>query len=281
MRKAADVVMLCLTILVPLSSAFATSSFLNLARQRYPRITGTRLDSCNLCHSGGSFGLYGQAFRNGGGNFAAIESQDSDGDGYTNVSELNALTFPGDRNDFPKTTLYFPSVSNTSSNFTGFAVTNRSSGNATVVLSAYRSSGQAVPGGAAVSGYKILDMPAHSQIANVAYELFGSGLLLDGGWVRLTSPQAGVLGFALNFDDRLSSLDGTTAPAVAPVNLILPELKNADLALVNPSDTSAVAVNLIPYDDQGRQQTPVSVQIPANGRYSARTETIFPSSVTD
>lgn len=282
MRKVSYVVLFCLAALTSLSSAFATSSYLNLARQRYPRITGTRLDSCNLCHTGGSSrGLYGQAYQNSGRNFAAIESQDSDGDGFINLSELNALTFPGDRNDFTKTNLYFPSVSNTASHFTGFAITNTSSNRATLVLSAYRSSGQAVPGGAGVSGYKILEMPAHSQIANLAYELFGSGLQLDGGWVRLASPHAGVLGFSLNFDDRLGSLDGTTAPASAPVNLILPELKSVEIALVNPSETQTVTANLIPFDDQGRQQNPLSVQIPANGRYAGRSETLFPSSLTD
>jgi hypothetical protein len=138
-----------------------------------------------------------------------------------------------------------------------------------------------VPGGAAVSGYKILDMPPHTQIANLAYELFGSGLQLDGGWVRLASLQAGVLGFALNFDDRLLSLDGVTAPASAPVSLILPELKSVEIALVNPSEIQAVTANLIPVDDQGRQQTPVVVQIPPNGRYSGRAEAIFPPSITD
>lgn len=278
MHNRIHAVLFCLIVFAPLNAAFATSSLMNLARQRYPRIAGTRLDSCSLCHtSGSSLDSYGQAYRSSGRNFASIEAQDSDGDGFSNLAELNALTFPGDRNDFSKTNLYFPSATNTASRFTGFAITNTSSVSATVVLSAYQSSGQAVAAGTAVSGYKILEMPAHSQIANLAYELFGSGLQLDGGWVRLASPQAGVTGFSLSFDDRLSSLDGTSSSPLTLGSMILPELRGAEFALVNPSETQPVTADLIPFDDQGRQQNPVSVQIPASGRFSARVETLFPS----
>jgi hypothetical protein len=33
--------------------------------------------------------------------FTGIEGQDSDGDGFTNLEEINALTFPGDPTDYP------------------------------------------------------------------------------------------------------------------------------------------------------------------------------------
>ena len=64
--------------------------------------TGTRLDSCDTCHTSGfDFNPYGDDLRSAGINFAAIESSDSDGDGFTNITEISALTFPGDPNDFP------------------------------------------------------------------------------------------------------------------------------------------------------------------------------------
>lgn len=76
-----------------------------LARQNYPDISATRLDDCALCHSSGSsLNPYGQSYRDNGRNLAAfglIEAVDSDGDGYTNLAEITALTFPGDAGDYP------------------------------------------------------------------------------------------------------------------------------------------------------------------------------------
>jgi len=101
----------------------------------YPDMKGTKLDNCALCHSGGQvvsgtktvtygscqwchykYGLdasgdidatlnqYGKDYRDYGRNEAAltaIEELDSDGDGYTNIVEIVANTYPGDNNDDP------------------------------------------------------------------------------------------------------------------------------------------------------------------------------------
>ena len=67
---------------------------------------GTALNSCTLCHPGGSTGqlnAYGTAYKNSNYNFAAIENIDSDGDGYTNLAEITARTFPGDATSHPST----------------------------------------------------------------------------------------------------------------------------------------------------------------------------------
>jgi hypothetical protein len=104
------------------------NKFLNV----YPDKAGTKLDHCALCHTGGpgknetllgscqfchySYGYdgsgnvidtlntYGKAFLNGGydeESLTSIESLDSDGDGYSNIDEINAIRFPGDANDDP------------------------------------------------------------------------------------------------------------------------------------------------------------------------------------
>lgn len=101
----------------------------------YPDRVGTKLDSCNLCHSGGamsvggkttnvgscqwchySFGYdssgnildtlngYGMAYLAHGRSKAAvraIDGLDSDGDGYTNAEEIAAVRYPGDAKDDP------------------------------------------------------------------------------------------------------------------------------------------------------------------------------------
>jgi MYXO-CTERM domain-containing protein len=71
---------------------------------------GTALDDCTTCHtSGSSFNLYGSAIDTAGGRgtdaglaaIQAVEGDDSDGDTFTNIVEINALTFPGDDTSFP------------------------------------------------------------------------------------------------------------------------------------------------------------------------------------
>jgi hypothetical protein len=76
---------------------------LTAAQNRYPHIINTRIDDCTLCHTATSFAFnpYGLAYGANGENFAAIEPLDSDGDGFTNIAEINALTFPGDPADSP------------------------------------------------------------------------------------------------------------------------------------------------------------------------------------
>ncbi|MBN2468835.1 MAG: hypothetical protein JXD19_11875 [Deltaproteobacteria bacterium] len=101
----------------------------------YPEMAGTKLDHCALCHTGGqyetsrgvttlgscqwchySYGYdgsgnivdtlnqYGKDYLLNGRNAAAIQaidSLDSDGDGYTNAQEIQAKRFPGSATDDP------------------------------------------------------------------------------------------------------------------------------------------------------------------------------------
>ena len=84
---------------------------------------GTRLDTCNTCHtSGRNTNHYGTDLKSrfrvltssGGSDMTheesiqqfrtaikAIENNDSDQDGYSNVNEIRARTFPGDALDYP------------------------------------------------------------------------------------------------------------------------------------------------------------------------------------
>ncbi len=76
------------------------------AEARYPNMVGSRIDTCTLCHTASipSLNPYGAAYKAAGRSpaaFAAVENLDSDGDGFTNLQEIMALTFPGDPNDHP------------------------------------------------------------------------------------------------------------------------------------------------------------------------------------
>jgi hypothetical protein len=69
-------------------------------------VRDTRLATCDMCHinpnGGGARDSYGLAYAENGKDFLAIEELDSDDDGFTNIEEINALTFPGDSDDYPE-----------------------------------------------------------------------------------------------------------------------------------------------------------------------------------
>lgn len=91
-----------------LATAYATTSYMNGFRTAYPAAVGSQIDSCGLCHvnpaGGGTRNSYGEAFRTAGHSFTAIENLDSDGDGFTNLQEIQALTFPGNAASHPAVT---------------------------------------------------------------------------------------------------------------------------------------------------------------------------------
>lgn len=104
-------------------------------QKAYPGATGTKLDTCTLCHSGGTdrirgknttFGScqwchyrygydgkgdknatlnnFGREYRDAGRSTAALkamEARDSDGDGYSNFDEIRSIRYPGDAKDDP------------------------------------------------------------------------------------------------------------------------------------------------------------------------------------
>ncbi len=96
---ATSVIVFCVLAALP---ATATPSHLSSFESTYPAAVGTRIDSCTLCHtSAPARNSYGTAYANAGHNFASIEAADSDGDGFTNLAEITALTFPGNAADHP------------------------------------------------------------------------------------------------------------------------------------------------------------------------------------
>jgi hypothetical protein len=94
-----------LAIALAASSAGATNGHLRSFENAYPAAVGTRIDSCTLCHTTApARNSYGAAYGSAGRNFADIENADSDGDGFTNLAEISALTFPGNASDKPAAT---------------------------------------------------------------------------------------------------------------------------------------------------------------------------------
>ncbi|MEW6476679.1 MAG: hypothetical protein AB1679_30840 [Actinomycetota bacterium] len=93
------------TVLV--SPAQSTPEYMSQFNAKY-NTRGSKLDSCMTCHTsqaGGAENInpYGADFGKNNHDFGAVEGLDSDGDGFSNIDEIKAETFPGDQNDNPNT----------------------------------------------------------------------------------------------------------------------------------------------------------------------------------
>src|SRR5665811_1215995 len=80
------------------------SEFLPAFEATYPGAVGRRIDSCTVCHNiqGTEYKLnpYARQWKEDE-NFIAINNLDADGDGYANLEEIQAHTFPGNASDNP------------------------------------------------------------------------------------------------------------------------------------------------------------------------------------
>lgn len=94
--------------------AHAVSGYLANFETTYPAAASSRIDSCSLCHTAvPQVNPYGTAFASAGHMFAPIEGLDSDGDGFTNIAEIEAHSFPGDASDTPPPAAPTPTSTNT------------------------------------------------------------------------------------------------------------------------------------------------------------------------
>lgn len=143
MRNKPFTFVIMLFLIVALSSSLSFSAYHHMNEedsakflQMYPDKKDTKLDSCALCHSGGSYekkpgvyvpmgscqwchykygynaignitetlNAYGKDYWVAGRNadaVKAIENKDSDADGFSNLDEILSLRYPGDASDDP------------------------------------------------------------------------------------------------------------------------------------------------------------------------------------
>lgn len=92
---------LILTIAFIAFSASAKPKFMKNFKAAYP---AAKMSECSVCHvSESNFAMnsYGEAYINSELDFKAIENEDSDNDGSSNIAEINAGTNPGDKSSVP------------------------------------------------------------------------------------------------------------------------------------------------------------------------------------
>ena len=86
-------------------TAESKPEYLSAFNDRY-KTARSHLDTCSTCHASSSpsrenLNPYGKDFGVANHDFGAIEAKDSDGDGFSNIDEIKAGTFPGDPNENP------------------------------------------------------------------------------------------------------------------------------------------------------------------------------------
>ncbi len=164
MKKKISFCLLAIVLVLGLSGiAFGKSDYLTIFTNKYP---GTSF-SCTVCHgpSGPPLNPYGSAFKSNGSNTAAltaIEPLDSDGDGASNIVEINAGTFPGDPNSKP------PASDTIAPTVSGFTVPSSSNSlNVSYTITATDNVG--------VTGYLVTETSATPSASNPGWSSSGSG----------------------------------------------------------------------------------------------------------
>jgi hypothetical protein len=252
-----------------MGSLFAANSDMSSARAKYPQIVNTKLNSCTLCHTNApAVNSYGRAYDTAGRNnaaYGAIESQDSDSDGYSNLTEITAGTFPGDATDRPSqatttTTTTTPSTTTTlppglnalifpqvaaGGGYRSFLIVNNPNAAAVTATAIFRNpNGQPlslmINGSAGTELNFTLPARGSTQIA-----LSDSGDLVKTGWVQVSASSAvgGALVYQLlDAQELVSQASVLPSAASRRFNILVPQLGGqtlTGLAIANAGQTEA------------------------------------------
>ena len=90
-------IIMALALLIP-TLAFATPGIMKKFIAMYPETKGSQLASCRTCHMPAEkdfLNSYGIALRENLLDFSAVEIQDADSDGISNIEEIQASQLPG------------------------------------------------------------------------------------------------------------------------------------------------------------------------------------------
>jgi hypothetical protein len=119
MRKLCNVAVVLVVVFVAAGVGYGSPGFATSFKSTYPSsplsslstVSGVAGNLCTVCHgaSGPPLNPYGDAYLSYG-SFSAIQGFDSDIDGYTNLVEINAGSFPGNAASVPPPDVTAPIV---------------------------------------------------------------------------------------------------------------------------------------------------------------------------
>lgn len=194
------------------------------------------------------------------------------GESFTKITEVRDLVYGS------AVSQNLPAVGNHASSLNVIAMVRSGKDTAQVTLTAYENSGSLMTTEAGRNPF-IVSVPAGGQLSRLVSELFGSDTNRSGGWIKVTSERPGISGLFLNFNPPLTAMDGANFSNRLSADFVLPEIKNAEVSLVNPSDTVSADVFVTLINNDGVEQpTTQSIRIPPNGRYTNRVSEMFASS---
>ncbi len=179
---------------------------------------------------------------------------------------------------FADSRLIFPRVVFQPGRFAGIAIANPTADKAAISFTAYRSDGSQYGSPATV------ELDKGRQYAALASQLFpapsGSGTGATLLWVEATSTTDGLTGFFLDFNDKLTFMDGSDLGDGA-ISLILPLVEHSansktEISLVNPDKEEASADIEFVGADGKRVGSLQSKKLPARGALHGSVSDLFP-----
>lgn len=185
-------------VLVWIPQVGAKSTYLNQFNSTYGT-SGTALNTCTLCHPGGrtsQLNSFAQDFLGQNHAFtASLEQKDSDGDGYSNLAEIQARTFPGDASSKPASDTTPPVV-------TSFSLPSTSS-SLTVPISSFAATDNVGVTGYALSESSSAPASGWSASAPASYTFSSAGSKTLYAWARdaagnVSSPKSAQVNITLN-----------------------------------------------------------------------------------
>ncbi len=169
---------------------------------------------------------------------------------------------------------YASAVSNNALSQTGLAIVNSGTASASITLTAIKDDGTLLAG-TGIQNPVNVTLPGKGQFSGVTSQVFG-GTVENTFWTKIGADKPGTTGFFLSFDPALSTMDGANFSHRLLTDFILPEIRNVDVILVNPHNTTE-ELTLTWYTNDGIVQDARVLPIGANGRFSGIPGWLFPS----
>jgi hypothetical protein len=165
------------------------------------------------------------------------------------------------------------------SEYTGIAVANLGSAEATLRFTAYDKTGAAMSG-TGITNPATKTLKAGAQLPIVDVQVFGSGLTAarQVGWMKLESTVASIAGFFLMFNSSLSILDGAGVSTAKLTSFVLPEIEDqgfTQIHVANP-DSSAATLTFDLVRSDGTTRTSATRTVNPSGAVAEVFTDLFP-----
>src|SRR5206468_1069982 len=96
-----------------------------------------------------------------------------------------------------------------------------------------------------------VQLPASTQKALMAAEIFGRGISGKRGWIQLTLSAPTIRGFFLLFDSQLNFVDGTDLISDASRQLVFPNVSTSSILSFVNTRTRQLSASVALYDNDG------------------------------